>query len=75
VSPWTTILSGNAALDTASDCVPPFVRPMSKIVTLTHPKLRELSILIQRRELSRCSWQPGLTPPSKIIYDDVTKVM
>ncbi|KAJ5509507.1 hypothetical protein N7527_011650 [Penicillium freii] len=22
-----------------------------------------------------CSWQPGLTPPSKIIYDDATKVM
>ncbi|KAJ5282635.1 hypothetical protein N7497_002201 [Penicillium chrysogenum] len=26
-------------------------------------------------ELSRCSWQPGLTPPSKIIYDVVTKVI
>ncbi|KAJ5571458.1 hypothetical protein N7535_005118 [Penicillium sp. DV-2018c] len=26
-------------------------------------------------ELSRCSWQPGLTPPSKLIYDDVTKVI
>ncbi|KAJ5977050.1 hypothetical protein N7501_000392 [Penicillium viridicatum] len=24
---------------------------------------------------NRCSWQPGLTPPSKIIYDDVTNVM
>ncbi|KAJ5972899.1 uncharacterized protein N7479_002817 [Penicillium vulpinum] len=27
------------------------------------------------KELSRCSWQPGLTPPSKLIYDDVTKAM
>ncbi|KGO74636.1 hypothetical protein PITC_084120 [Penicillium italicum] len=26
-------------------------------------------------ELSRCSWQPRLTPPSKLIYDDVTKAM
>ncbi|OQE26162.1 hypothetical protein PENFLA_c007G03578 [Penicillium flavigenum] len=28
-----------------------------------------------RQELSRCSWRPGLTPPRKLIYDDVTKAM
>ncbi|KAJ6186144.1 hypothetical protein N7519_007445 [Penicillium mononematosum] len=35
----------------------------------------QLPILIQRRELSRCSWRPGLTPTRKLIYNDVTKVM